>query len=257
MTMSTPMKTRPPRLTDRRLALAVLFAAAVLAAAVLWLGADSPWPARAWWQQQLAAWEALHHSHPSAFFACFVVSFVLLSALALPGCAPLALLAGSAFGAFAGTLIVGVASTAGALISFLVARYLARERVRRWLGARGHLLERLDRRMARQGRLWLFWLRLVPLVPYPVINPLLGLSQLAVARFFWPSLAGLTLGSLPYVYAGQSLHVWLLHGDASWLLPALALLVLVAAWLAARALASRSIEGVESDSSLPGAGSAA
>ena len=64
-----------------------------------------------------------------------------------------------------------------------------------------------------------------------MINPLLGLSRLSLAGFFWPSLAGLTLGSVPYVWAGTSLgRLW--QGDAPdwWLLAAAAgLLVATAA----------------------------
>jgi uncharacterized membrane protein YdjX (TVP38/TMEM64 family) len=63
--------------------------------------------------------------------------------------------------------------------------------------------------LARQGALGLFGLRLLPVLPYPLLNPLLGLSRMSVPAFFWPSLAGLTLGSLPYVWAGQSLQAWL------------------------------------------------
>ena len=181
-----------------------------------------------WWQQQhgaLVAWQA---GQPLAFLFGFLVLFTLLSALALPGCAPLALLAGTAFGAVAGTLLVGLASTLGATLSFLVARHWARARVQRRLG---HRLAWLDTAAQRDGPLWLFWLRLVPLVPYPVINPLLGLSRLSLAGFFWPSLAGLTLGSVPYVWAGTSLgRLW--QGDAPdwWLLAAAAgLLVATAA----------------------------
>ena len=154
--------------------------------------------------------------------------FVLLSALALPGCAALSLLAGSAFGTLAGTLLVGLASTLGALLAFLAARHWARERVQRRLG---HRLQGLDALIARHGAPGLVGLRLLPLLPYPVLNPLLGLSRMSVPAFFWPSLAGLTLGSLPYVWAGQSLQA-LLQGlpgrHLLWLAAACSLLLAAA-----------------------------
>lgn len=157
----------------------------------------------AWWAQQVSRLLAWQQQSPALFLAGFMLLFVLLSALALPGCGALSLLAGSAFGTLAGTLLVGLASTCGALLAFLVARHWARERVRRRLG---HRLQRLETLVARHGALGLLGLRLLPVLPYPLLNPLLGLSRMSVPAFFWPSLAGLTLGSLPYVWAGQSLH---------------------------------------------------
>jgi uncharacterized membrane protein YdjX (TVP38/TMEM64 family) len=160
----------------------------------------------AWWTQQTSRLRTWQQHSPALFLAGFMLLFVLLSATALPGCAALSLLAGSAFGTLTGTLLVGLASTLGALLPFLAARHWARERVQRRLD---HRLQWLDALIARHGAPGLVGLRLLPVLPYPVLNPLLGLSRLSVPAFFWPSLAGLTLGSLPYVWAGQSLHALL------------------------------------------------
>lgn len=181
-----------------------------------------------WWAQQALRLLAWQQQAPALFLAGFMLTFVLLSALALPGCAALSLLAGSAFGTLAGTLLVGLASTLGALLAFLAARHWARERVQRRLV---HRLQGLDALIARHGAPGLVGLRLLPLVPYPVLNPLLGLSRMSVPAFFWPSLAGLTLGSLPYVWAGQSLQA-LLQGlpgrHLLWLTAACSLLLAAA-----------------------------
>jgi len=216
-------------------ALSGLWLAAVLGLACWALcGTGTDWSDSAWWQQQHADWLQWRLAQPMLFLFGFMFVFTLLSALALPGCAPLALLAGSAFGTLGGTLAVGLASTLGALASFMVARHLARDAVQRRLG---HRLQALDRSVARQGGLWLFWLRLVPLLPYPVINPLLGLSRLSVPAFFWPSLAGLTLGSLPYVWAGQSLSVlWRGESLNPWALAGAAAVLMATAWWARQRL---------------------
>ena len=205
-------------------AVATLACMAACNAVPAWAGLD-------WWQQQHAQWRLWQEAAPLSFLIGFVLIFTLLSALAVPGCAPLALLAGSAFGGLAGTLIVGGASTLGALLAFLAARHWARERVQRRLG---HRLRMLDDAVARHGTWALFWLRLVPLVPYPLLNPLLGVSRLSTRGFLWPSLAGLTLGSLPYVWAGQSLGAWLAEGRPDW-----GALAAVAAMLLALAAAAR------------------
>jgi uncharacterized membrane protein YdjX (TVP38/TMEM64 family) len=175
----------------------------------------------------LLAWQA---AEPFAFLLVFATVFVLVSALTLPGGTPLCLLAGSAFGVAGGAVVLGVASTLGALLSFLAARHLARERAER---AFGHRLRAVDRLVTSRGGLRLFWLRVVPLVPFPVLNPLLGLSRMPVNRFLWPSLAGLTLTSVPYTWAGQSLGE-LLAGQSSWLSLAGAGVSILVLWLLLR-----------------------
>lgn len=215
-------------MTLSRLGLPALLLAAILAAwALLPAGglAQAEQALRAAWAE-LQAWRT---AAPGAYLLGFFLVFALLSAFALPGCAPLCLLAGESFGPLAGTLLVGAASTVGACASFGVCRTVARD----WARARfGQRLRALDRLVARRPQWRLFWLRLVPLLPYPVLNPLLGLSRMPLRVFFWPSLAGLTLGSLPYVLAGCALEPWLQGAGPAhlgWLLAALASLGLLAA----------------------------
>jgi uncharacterized membrane protein YdjX (TVP38/TMEM64 family) len=227
-------------------ALALLLVGGVMLAGGLTGGVpDLPWLQRGWWLQQHAAGTLWQAQSPLLFLLGYAALFTLLSALALPGCAPLALLAGTWFGGLGGTLVVGLASTLGALLSFLAARHWARDAVQQRLQQRfGHRLQAFEEQLRRHGTLWLFWLRLVPLVPYPVLNPLLGLSRLPMPAFLWPSLAGLTLGSLPWVWAGLGLQTALRTGESPW--PALAgaaLLLLASAALARHGWARRSASG--------------
>lgn len=180
----------------RLLALA-LIAIALAACALPWDSLSD----MAWWQQQLARCEHWCDRHPIAFTFGFALVFALMAAITLPGCSVLSLMAGPLFGAVAGTLLVGVASTLGATASFLVARHLARPAAQARFG---HRLLSVESFLARHGRWSLFALRLVPLVPFPVLNPLLGLSRMPLSHFVLPSLAGLTLGTVPYVWLGLS-----------------------------------------------------
>lgn len=178
------------------------------------------------WQQQLAAW---HEAAPQLFPLAFFAAFVLLSALALPGCSVLALAAGGCFGLVSGTLLVGVASTVGACASMLASRHWLRAPVlRRW----GPRLTRIESAMAREGPLVLFTLRLVPVVPYPLLNPLMGLTRMPLASFALLSLAGMLPGTAAYVLAGTDLARWL-NGGSLWsptLVAAVGLLALLP-WL--------------------------
>lgn len=181
------------------------------------------------WSEWLR-WADWRHRQPGWFLLAFVLLFTLLSAFTLPGCAALSLLAGTWFGAVGGTLVVGLASTLGAMLSFLAARHLLPAAWQARLHARwGHRLKQLEAFTRRRSGLWLLGLRLVPVVPFPVLNPLLGLSGMPVRQFFWPSLAGLTLGSLPYVWAGLSLMDFWRTGDFAWGAVAAAGLLLLAA----------------------------
>ena len=147
-------------------------------------------------QAEVLAWQA---AEPVLFCTGFFVAFAVLSATALPGCGVLALLAGMCFGWLVGTLVVAVASTVGATAAFLVARRWWRDAVRRrW----GHRLVAVEAGLARDGALYLFALRLAPVIPYALINPLMGLTGMSTRLFASVSLVGMLAGSAVYAYAG-------------------------------------------------------
>ena len=134
--------------------------------------------------------------------AAFFALYVAVAAASLPGAAVLTLAAGALFGLGVGTLIVSFASSLGATLALLAARYLLRDSVRAKFGAR---LADVDRGMARDGAFYLFTLRLVPLVPFFVINLLMGLTAMRAWTFYWVSQLGMLAGTLVYVNAGTQL----------------------------------------------------
>ena len=180
---------------DLRLAAALAFGL-VLATGWAMIGPALPEPQWLQAHQQTLLTEVQRRPWSSSLG--FFLLFTLLSALALPGCGLLALGAGLCFGWLNGTLLVLVASTVGATLSFLAARHLWRDTVQqRW----GHRLVAVEAGLARDGAFYLFALRLAPVIPYAVINPLMGLSSMPTRRFFGVSLLGMLAGSAAYVYA--------------------------------------------------------
>ena len=162
------------------------------------LGGDGPATLGAM-LEQAAAWQ---RHHPWLFGVGFFLLFTLMAAVPLPGCSVLALAAGVWWGWVGGALLVTLASTVGATLAFLAARNVGRETVqRRW----GHRLHRLEAVLDRHGGVLLFWLRLAPVIPYPVLNPLLGLTGMSTARFFAGSAAGMLAGSALYAWLGAEL----------------------------------------------------
>jgi uncharacterized membrane protein YdjX (TVP38/TMEM64 family) len=221
-----PIPTSPHRIAWALLGLT----AAVL---VLWACSGLPTLNMAWLHTRQAELLALQAAQPWAFTTGLFLLFTLLSALALPGCSVLALAAGLCLGWVSGTILVVVASTVGATLSFLVARHWWRDAVRRrW----GHRLVAIEEGLARDGAYFLFSLRVAPVIPYALINPLMGLSAMPLRQFFVVSLLGMLAGSAAYVYAGT-----VLSEASSWqtlftpglmaALGVLALLPWVARWL--------------------------
>jgi len=141
-----------------------------------------------------------HHSPLLVYGAAFLI-YVVVTGLSLPGAAPLTLLYGWYFG-FAPTLVVvSFASTAGATISFLTSRYLVRGSIEQKFGDR---LQQFNAHLETEGAFYLFTLRLIPIVPFFVINLVMGLTPISTRTYWWVSQVGMLPGTAVYVYAGSS-----------------------------------------------------
>lgn len=145
---------------------------------------------------------ALRAAHPLSLAAAFFAVYVLAAALSLPGATVLTLAAGALFGFLWGSLIVSFASSLGALLAFLISRYLLRDRIQARFGER---LQTLNQGVAEEGAFYLFTLRLVPLFPFFLVNLLMGLTPIRARTFYWVSQLGMLAGTLVYVNAGTQL----------------------------------------------------
>lgn len=150
-------------------------------------------------QGELEAWrQAKPLFAASAFFALYVA----VTALSIPGAAVLTLAAGAIFGLVEGTLITSFAATIGATIAFLLSRLVLRD----WVQGRfGERLKTLQANMKKDGAFYLFTLRLVPGVPFFLINLAMGLTGIGVVTFYIVSQLGMLLGTIVYVNAGTRL----------------------------------------------------
>ena len=131
----------------------------------------------------------------------FVALYALLTILLIPG-APASLAAGALFGLAAGTALVAVGATLGATGAFLVARRLGRPEVERIVGRRS---VRIDRWLERNGFLVVLYARLVPVVPFNVLNYVAGASALSVRDYVLATAVGILPGTFAYVALGGSL----------------------------------------------------
>ncbi|MGL3662841.1 FAD-dependent oxidoreductase [Pseudomonas aeruginosa] len=151
---------------------------------------------------QHAALDAQVSANPWLAGGLFFLSYVLVTALSLPGAALMTLVGGALFGLLGGTLLTSFASTLGATLAMLSSRYL----LRGWVQARfGQRLAGIDQGIAREGATYLFALRLVPVFPFFLINLAMGLTRLPVRTYWWVSQLGMLPGTLVYVNAGREL----------------------------------------------------
>ncbi len=134
--------------------------------------------------------------------AIFAAIYVAVTALSLPGAALMTLVAGAIFGLLWGTVIVSFASSIGATLAMLVARYLLRDAVQKKFGAQ---LKPINDGMAKDGPFYLFTLRLVPAFPFFLINLAMGLVPIKTFTFYWVSQLGMLAGTLVYVNAGTQI----------------------------------------------------
>ncbi len=144
----------------------------------------------------------LYAQHPVGARLVYFVVYVAVAASSLPGAAILTLAGGTLFGLGWGLLLVSFASSLGATLAFLMARYALRDSLQSRFQTR---LADINRGIARDGAMYLLGLRLVPLVPFFVINLAMGLTAMRVWTFYWVSQLGMLAGTAVYVNAGTQL----------------------------------------------------
>jgi pyruvate/2-oxoglutarate dehydrogenase complex dihydrolipoamide dehydrogenase (E3) component/uncharacterized membrane protein YdjX (TVP38/TMEM64 family) len=153
-------------------------------------------------KQSQASFAQLYAQHPGTVIGAFFALYVAVTALSLPGAAIMTLAAGAIFGFWAGLVVVSFASSLGATLAMLAARYVLRDSVQSKFGAR---LADIDKGVEKEGAFYLFTLRLIPVVPFFVINLLMGLTKMKAATFYWVSQLGMLAGTAVYVNAGTQL----------------------------------------------------
>lgn len=161
-------------------------------------------------QQQRQVLAEVLAEHPFNAALVYFSVYVFATALSLPVATVLTLAGGALFGLGMGVLLVSFASTLGASLAFLLSRWLFRD----WLQQRyGDRLARINEGVRKDGPLFLFTLRLVPLFPFMLVNLLMGLTPLRLGQFFVVSQLGMLPATIVYVNAGTQLATIAAPGD--------------------------------------------
>ena len=141
-------------------------------------------------------------SSPLQAAAIYFVIYILVTGLSLPGAAIATLIGGAIFGLLWGTVLVSFASVIGASCAFLVSRHILRDAIQSRYGDR---LRTINEGIRKDGAVYLFTLRMVPLFPFFVINLVMGLTPMRLGTYFIVSQIGMLPGTIVYVNAGTQL----------------------------------------------------
>jgi uncharacterized membrane protein YdjX (TVP38/TMEM64 family) len=143
-----------------------------------------------------------YEQHKLVTVIIFIIIYIVQSALFLPGAAVLTLAAGSLFGAFLGTIYVNIGATMGAVVAFLVARYLLHDMIQKRFGLR---LKKINNELETKGFHYLLFLRFVPIFPFFLINFGASLTGMPLRTFILATMVGMVPASFVYCNAGASL----------------------------------------------------
>jgi len=151
--------------------------------------------------QQETSLRSFQEQHPVLVFGIAFLIYVTATGMSMPGAAALTLVYGWYFGFVEGLILVSFASTLGATIAFLTSRYLFRDAIMKRFGSR---LTKFNESLEAEGPFYLFTLRLIPAVPFFIVNAVMGLTPLKTRTFWWISQVGMLAGTAVFVYAGAS-----------------------------------------------------
>lgn len=129
----------------------------------------------------------------SGFFgySLYILLFIIATLLLLPG-SILVIAGGIVFGPLLGTLLSLIAATLASSCSFLLARWLGRDLLLKYVG-HSNTFQAIEKGIARNGIDFLILTRLIPLFPYNIQNYAYGLTTIA----FWPYTLISALTTLP------------------------------------------------------------
>ncbi len=155
----------------------------------------------------------------------YIVIYVVATILVLPSTA-LNLTGGAIFGPWLGTFWTSVAAIVAAIASFIFARTIGHEAVSRRLAGRW---QAIDAEVQQGGVFYMFAIRLVPIMPYGLVNFAAGLTSVSFKDYLIGTILGTVPGVLPFVLLGSSGLKAIRTGEMMPLVGALALLGMLVA----------------------------
>ena len=196
-----------PRRSLIALLLLVLFGAGIFVWAADWLTLE-------WLRSNRDDLKTFCQQNMLMMVLAYCATFVLFAALCVPGVGLITLAGGMLFGQWLGVALATFSALVGATLAFLIARHLLHD----WAHARfARAFALIDRGIERDGPFFLFMLRLIVFVPFFVVNPVMGLTDMRLRVFIVASTLGMLANTFVWVNAGTMLgQINHLHDVFSW-----------------------------------------
>lgn len=132
----------------------------------------------------------------------YIGVYVINTLLIFPPNAPISLSAGLIFGPVKGAALIMISALIGTSLAFLVARLVERKFLDQFLQGRW---KDVSDKLQNNGFMTILFLRIVPIVPFEILNYLSGLSRIKYKDFFWGTFLGMMPGAIVTGFFGGSL----------------------------------------------------
>ncbi len=146
--------------------------------------------------------QVIYSDNRAAVIGSYMLIYILVTSLSLPGAVVMTLAGGAFFGLVVGTVVVSFASTIGATLACFVSRFILRDWIQRRFGEK---LKTVNEGVEKEGAFYLFTVRLIPVFPFWLINLVMGLTSMRLVTFYWVSQLGMLAGTVVFVNAGKEL----------------------------------------------------
>lgn len=147
-------------------------------------------------------YQELFETSPLATATVFFIVFLVGTSCSLPVAGVLSVASGVVFGVQIGFLISSMAATLGGTISLYASRFLFHDLVKRRFSTQ---LDVINKGIEKEGAFYLFGLRMVPIIPFWLLNLLMALTSMKVRTFMLATFLGMIPILLILVYAGDQL----------------------------------------------------
>lgn len=142
-------------------------------------------------------------AHPIAVPVLYILAYIILTALSVPGAVFLTLLGGYLFPQPFSTLYVVFSATCGATLIFLAARTALGDSLKQKAGP---FLQKMEKGFNENAASYLLFLRFVPLFPFWIVNLAPAFFHVRLRTFIWTTIVGIAPGSFVFTLAGGGLE---------------------------------------------------
>jgi len=147
-------------------------------------------------------YQNLFESSPFATAAVFFTVFFVGTSFSLPVTGVLGVAGGIVFGTLIGFSLSLVATTLGGTVALYSTRYLFHDLIKRRFSSQ---IDLVNKGIEKEGAFYLFGLRMIPVLPFGLLNLLVGLTSMRVPVFMLATFCGMVPVLLILSYAGSEL----------------------------------------------------